>query len=514
PVAVPPARSHTDTYHQPLLLDHRDICREFLDWFDGVKQERQMPWRKNWIDPSITPDEYPQVMAKRAYEVLVSETMLQQTRVSTVIPYFQAWISKWPTVWDLARADEDQVLAAWKGLGYYGRARRLLAAAKETVKSTHPEDAKCPFPASVEGLLKLPGVGRYTAGAVSSIAFGEPAPVVDGNVIRVLSRQLGLFVDGKDKKSMDMFWDAATRLVKFACNLDNLEESPEIHQSPIPGAWNQALMELGATICTPGVPKCGDCPVKKTCRAYMEGKSLLDTSEPPAPDEISQSKSKCDICEVLDIEDLLLVTKEGPKEKLAVSHKKKRLAAKGTGSISAYFSPVNGTADKNAYCALFPKKVIKKKVPEENCVVCLIELRQAGKESKWLIEQRPAKGLLASLWQFPQSTVIKPLTSNSTKTYRDVAQGFLDSLVLGSSEKASIQVKYVADLGSIVHVFSHLRLNMHVHRYAIDADAGPDTGIQLTHAGPPKRKWVNTNDMDEETLSTGMKKCWERMRDG
>jgi A/G-specific adenine glycosylase len=191
--------------------------------------------------------------------------VLQQTRVSTVISYFNNWTSKWPTVQDLAHANHDDVLAAWKGLGYYSRATRLHEGAKAMIAKT-PGSA-CPLPRKALELQDFPGIGRYTAGAVSSIAFGEAEPVLDGNVARVLSRQLGLYVDVKDKKASDLLWDQADRLIKHVSGALSTDTSA------IPGQWNQALMELGSTICTPR-PQCTECPVQSTCRVYAEGRAL------------------------------------------------------------------------------------------------------------------------------------------------------------------------------------------------------------------------------------------------
>lgn len=173
--------------------------------------------------------------------------MLQQTRVETVRPYFERFLTKFPTPAALAEAHEDEVLAAWSGLGYYRRARMLHAGARHVAKDT--------MPGARDALLALPGVGRYTAGAIASIAYGEAVGLVDGNVARVLARLFAL-PDDMRKAGMKVAESLAERIVA--------KEDP--------GAWNQALMELGATICTPRSPACDRCPVQKDCRAYAEGK--------------------------------------------------------------------------------------------------------------------------------------------------------------------------------------------------------------------------------------------------
>lgn len=173
--------------------------------------------------------------------------MLQQTGVSTVIPYFERWMQRFPSVQDLACASEEDVLSLWQGLGYYRRARNLLAGAKFVAERNpmSPEDwGELP-------LLKIPGVGRYTAGAIASIALNQPEPLVDGNVERVYARQQA---DPTPKPTAAAWKWAAQELRQEA-----------------PGDWNQALMELGATICTPKNPKCSICPVLEACRAYELG---------------------------------------------------------------------------------------------------------------------------------------------------------------------------------------------------------------------------------------------------
>ncbi len=196
---------------------------QLLVWYD--RHARDLPWRES-RDP---------------YRVWVSEIMLQQTRVAAVIAHYHEFLRRFPTVEKLARAREASVLAAWSGLGYYRRARMLHAAAKVVAR-------RGAFPATVEGLRDLPGVGRYTAAAIASIAFGQSVAVVDGNVERVLERVLGR------RKSGGEFWIAAEGL------LDRER----------PGDFNQAMMELGATVCTPRAPACLTCPVIESCATRGE----------------------------------------------------------------------------------------------------------------------------------------------------------------------------------------------------------------------------------------------------
>ncbi|KAF1949524.1 DNA glycosylase [Byssothecium circinans] len=566
PAAIPPARNHTLGYHYPLLLDDGKSVDALLRWFEGIEEKRSMPWRKKWIDPEIFKgregeDDLDEVLARRAYEVWVSEIMLQQTRVSTVIPYFKSWIAKWPTVQDLAEANHDDVLAAWKGLGYYSRATRLHEGSKAMIAksaSKPSSSSKCLIPSTAEELQQFPGIGRYTAGAISSIAFGVSEPVLDGNVIRVLSRQLGVYADSKDKKINDKLWDVADLLVKSVGRLKGEEDGK---RSKAPGMWNQALMELGSTVCTPR-PKCEECPIQGTCRGYAEGAVLArkrgkgGKEANGVKEEVGDIEDACALCEGLDTEDLATAPEddddeenEGEVATKSSKTKKRKVEPKKAPSrtISHYFAVKTPTAkpdplstaenDENlesaqandskkrkasstptlssdtatlkritAYCSLFPKKIPKKKVAEEEAVICIIELLSPAPDlpSKWLIEQRPAKGLLASLWQFPQSTL--PSSSNTTASRKAAARNFLDGIDAGGDVDFG-EAQFVDELGSLVHVFSHLKLTMHVQRFRLDAGA-----TKAKISGSPARKWVAMEDMDGETLSTGMRRCWDLVK--
>ncbi len=199
-----------------------------LRWYRRAR--RDLPWRH---DP--TP-----------YRVWVSEIMLQQTTVATVVPYYERFMKKFKDLGALASASEQDVMKLWAGLGYYSRARNLHRAAREMQGS---------FPSDYDAILALPGVGRYTAGAIGSIAFQKPWPLVDGNVARVFSRLFGLKGRAKDPAFLKTLWPLAEKLV---------------HRTA-PGDWNQALMELGATVCTPESPSCGACPLSNRCVAFKKG---------------------------------------------------------------------------------------------------------------------------------------------------------------------------------------------------------------------------------------------------
>ena len=208
-------------------MRHRD---ELLTWFD--RHRRDLPWRRT----------------SEPYRIWLSEVMLQQTRVETVLPYYERFLARFPTVDALAAAEVEEVLALWSGLGYYRRARQLHAAAREVA-------ALGGFPRTLEGLQALPGVGAYTAAAVGSIAFGLLEPVLDGNVERVLSRFLALGEDPRSRSGRERLLAAGRELL-----------SPDR-----PGDSNQALMELGATLCLPKSPRCLLCPLASGCRAAAAG---------------------------------------------------------------------------------------------------------------------------------------------------------------------------------------------------------------------------------------------------
>jgi A/G-specific adenine glycosylase len=209
-----------------------------LDWYR--RHRRALPWRRT-RDP---------------YRVWVSEVMLQQTQVATAIPYYERFLARFPDVRSLAGAPLDAVLAAWSGLGYYRRARHLHEAARLVVRE---HDGR--VPSDPGEFASLPGVGRYTAGAVLSIGFGAPVPVLDGNVARVLARWSARALQVRRPADAKTLWAMAESAFSTGAG-------PAARH---PGDWNQALMELGATVCTPRAPRCADCPVRRGCRAYALG---------------------------------------------------------------------------------------------------------------------------------------------------------------------------------------------------------------------------------------------------
>ncbi len=225
--------------------DATTLSALLLAWYD--RERRTLPWR---APPGVAAD---------AYAVWISEVMLQQTTVAAVTPYFQAFLARWPRLQDLAAADLDEVLHAWQGLGYYSRARNLHACARRLVVEYEGR-----FPAAEDDLRALPGIGAYTAAAIAAIAFGQQAAPVDGNVIRVIARLYALD---------EPLPRARQRIEALAKALTPARR---------PGDFAQALMDLGATVCTPRQPRCPACPWHQACAARAQGQAEAFPVRPPA----------------------------------------------------------------------------------------------------------------------------------------------------------------------------------------------------------------------------------------
>jgi A/G-specific adenine glycosylase len=208
------------------------IGRNLLDWF--AANARKLPWRLRY-----TP-----------YEIWISEIMLQQTQVKTMLPYYHRWMKRFPCVQGVALAPEEVLLKHWEGLGYYARARNIRKTAQVLIRDFGAE-----LPRDHDLLLSLPGIGRYTAGAIMSIAFNADCAAVDGNAVRVFSRLFDLVSPLREQQSQKTFWDIAERLL------------PRGRAR----SFNQALMDLGALVCTPKNPLCSDCPVRSWCRGLQAG---------------------------------------------------------------------------------------------------------------------------------------------------------------------------------------------------------------------------------------------------
>ncbi|MBP2242705.1 A/G-specific adenine glycosylase [Cytobacillus eiseniae] len=349
-------------------IDIDKFQQDLISWFEA--EQRELPWRKD----------------KDPYKIWVSEIMLQQTRVDTVIPYFQGFIEQFPTIEALSNAEEERVLKAWEGLGYYSRVRNLQSAVKEVYENY---DGK--VPADPQEISSLKGVGPYTAGAILSIAYGIPEPAVDGNVMRVLSRILSIWDDIAKASSRKVFEAAVRALISH----DN------------PSYFNQALMELGALICTPTSPSCLLCPVQEHCDAFREG---------------TQNE--------------------------------------------------------------LPVKTRKKKHRHVQIVAAVLQ----NAEGKFLIHKRPDKGLLANLWEFPNTEVIQAFINEKDQ---------LNEMVKDAYE-AEIQIGEM--IGQIEHVFSHLTWNINAYQGQVRSIAKESAEVKL----------VTAEEMKAYTFSVSHQKIFQQ----
>ena len=301
---------------------------KLLQWFK--KNKRDLPWRKT----------------KNPYAIWVSEIMLQQTQVATVIPYYEKFLKVFPTVHHLAKANLSKVLKVWEGLGYYSRTRNLHQASRMIVNYFKGE-----IPDTLKALLSLPGIGRYTAGAILSIAYNKEAPILDGNVKRVLSRLFAISGDPKENKTEQSLWQLSESLIpKGKASL-----------------FNQGLMDLGAMICAPKDPQCHKCPLCDFCKAWASGK---------------------------------------PER--------------------------------------FPSRTIKKKIPHIEAVSAVIK-----RGEKVLMRQRPPKGFLGGLWEFP----------NWKMEEKERLRVMLKKHI---KKEIGMNVEVKESIGTFRQTYSHFKLTLHV----------------------------------------------------
>lgn len=330
-----------------------EFVQPLLEWYD--RNKRELPWRGE----------------KDPYRIWVSEIMLQQTRVEAVKDYYGRWMSRFPSLPDLAAAPEEEVLRYWQGLGYYSRARNLWQGVREVAASYGGK-----VPDSEAAVRALPGIGEYTAGAILSIAYDRPVPAVDGNVVRVYSRLFCLAGES----------ETALKRKIAALVAGHLPQER-------PGDYNQALMDLGATLCIPGKPRCDECPVRDFCRSFARG---------------TQQE--------------------------------------------------------------FPPKKKKSTVKTVELVAAVIERHGA-----FLLQRRPAQGLLAGMWEFPTVEI---------GTGGDAAA--VESAV---GMRTGQQVRLGPKLMDLVHIFSHRRWEIAVHHstMTVPGDLPPE----------PETRWVNRKEFSQ-----------------
>ena len=457
-----------------LLLPWYHCHRRRLPWrgdetpFTGVAEVLSSMASSSEASPSSSTSSSRAVRVS-AYGTWVSEIMLQQTRVDTVIDYYTRWMSRFPTVHKLADASEEDVNSLWSGLGYYRRARLLHKGAKFVVTELGGV-----MPSTIAGLQKIPGIGPYTAGAIASIAFNANVPVVDGNVIRVLSRMRALAGSPKSTGLVQACWDVAERL-----NAPNE-----------PGAFNQALMELGATICTPNSPLCDKCPVASQCRALAEaqGKALESERELLGSDGNARANERRHI--VIDYS----------------ADEAEQAEARARASDATKYP--------------FAKK--KKKPRPETWAVGVVEHR-----GKFLLLKRPDSGLLAGQWEFPSVQIQQP-GDQPAPSNEEARQASLDEFLSGvltfADEKGECEAYPIRSesLGIKTHVFSHIKHTMLVSHERVsperevsavdwDRDHMWATAEQLSGGSRDRDIAAFT---DKIALTTGMRKVFKMVSEG
>ena len=462
------------------VSDPDEIRRRLLSWYR--EHRRKLPWRGDappWngstshFAESTSSKKKPQTSLKdffvvhdgnesageafpvTAYGIWVSEIMLQQTRVEAVIPYWVKWMKRFPTVHDLAAASDEDVNAHWAGLGFYRRARLLHQAAKYVVDKLGGE-----LPTTVEGLLELPGIGRYTASAIASIAYGVPVPVVDGNVCRVLSRLSGIANHVKAPVLKDKYgWDLAARIVT--------EDAGEV---------NQALMELGATYCAPsgtGVDP-GD-PLEGFYLSTDLGSEIYRAREKGTLSGLLERSSGtgCPICSDEGVGQALNDILSSLDDGIAPEHCGHRALP------------------------LEPPKLAKR---DEVLAVAALSFNES-----WLMVKRPPEGLLAGQWEFPNVCVWKSEKQNKggevpnivPKERREALNEYL--LELGDLDTKR---KEVGDV-PVEHIFSHVRHIMWIEHSSL---SDVDLDREWTTADGRPARWMTEADMRLVGITSGVKK--------
>lgn len=510
----------------PVLLDKAFIQPALLSWYR--QNRRKMPWRGD--QTSISPS---------AYGTWISEVMLQQTRVETVIEYWNRWMAVFPDVKTLASASPDEVNKMWAGLGYYRRAQMLLKGANKVV-----EDFNGVLPDSTQELLTIPGIGPYTAGAIASIAYDKAEPLVDGNVMRVFSRLLALKLEVGGGAMEKQCWKIATDLVPT--------ESP--------GDFNQALMELGATVCKPTSPDCANCPLNTVCHAKLlvdEARSHNAANKTTAPQDTPAAgmlklfAKKRKLTEKEDSLPDTLPDTIPDIEEMAGPARNESLEERG---YDVSLLPRDVTE--------FPRKVAKKKAKELTYSVCVLRTLSLSVGDvphsheavfRYLFVRRPATGLLANQWEFPSIHVptkgeelvaeddekealdlVDPLpsadelwgpfpayfaerlsmqwtaSSNEQSVKKDEKKDnkqFQEECSSPSLHTVLVETAVHEAFEPIVHIFSHQRHTMHVSLrdvQVVQRTESKDTD-DITPSGVIS-KWMTAEEIVEAGITTGCKK--------
>ncbi|XP_078482156.1 adenine DNA glycosylase-like [Ciona intestinalis] len=456
-----------------------EVLRKLLlSWYGSNK--RDLPWRR-MADSCTT-------LSQHAYAVWVSEVMLQQTRVATVVEYYNRWMKKWPDIQSLSNSTEEEVNELWSGLGYYSRGRRMREAA---IKLVGEYDGKFPE-TSVDLLKTMPGVGRYTASAIASIAFKEVTGVVDGNVVRVLCRLRAIGGNTTHKTVISHLWGLANNIVDPAS----------------PGDFNQAMMELGATVCLPQNPKCSSCPVQSLCQAKAQVKEASMESKHDVLSNKSNSSETKEVKVKLENKMAAVVDIENCEDALALPVSEPWLFELGVTN--------------------YPRKPKKKEPREEKRAVVVIQLILTKNEiktgdrgsvlddSKWLLVQRPSEGLLAGLWDFPHKVLTETSDSekkNSKKRKRIKPVSQHDNeLKLFSDELISLfgqdnlEILNRNRIGDLVHIFSHIKQTNCVEHIQICYNDTNNITPQVNL--PNQYKWMSSKEFNECGTSSAVRKIF------
>ncbi|XP_030852406.1 adenine DNA glycosylase-like [Strongylocentrotus purpuratus] len=429
------------------------LRRKLLQWYDVNK--RDLPWRN--IKGEDT--------NHKAYAVWVSEIMCQQTQVATVIDYYNKWMKKWPTLESLSKASLEEVREVWAGLGYYSRGQRLFEGA---CKVQNELDGQ--IPGTAEQLRKeLPGVGRYTAGAIASISFSEATGVVDGNVIRVLSRLRMIGADSTTQNVMTAIWDLANTIV-----------DPDR-----PGDFNQSMMELGATVCHPKSPQCPSCPVQSHCRAIQQ----MDQLTRDLATKLTKSNGQ-----------------SLPEEKGVVDIE---CAADGCSLC------MDGPLDANLGVMNYPRKPKKKPLKQQVIAVCIVE-RETNDEEEYLIVQRPDTGLLAGMWEFPSIEIAE-------ETSRQKSRNKIDSYLKDTLNMTLKTVKDRKHIIQFVHMFSHIHQTYELETMKVEEEDEEEEEEEEKEKEEeedvseksqksedvPHHQWVSRSAFEGQAVSAGMRKAFD-----
>mmetsp|Transcript_6494 Transcript_6494/g.14101 ORF Transcript_6494/g.14101 Transcript_6494/m.14101 type:complete len:771 (+) Transcript_6494:129-2441(+) len=492
-----------------------------VDKESEVEEEKKEEELLNEESSSSSNNQYKTKKEVTAYGIWVSEIMLQQTRVEAVIPYYLKWMESFPTVQDLANATEEEVNSHWAGLGFYRRARLLHSGAKRVVN-----DYDGIVPNTVDELLKVEGIGRYTASAIASIVYGVEVPVVDGNVCRVLSRLTGIANHIKaGVLKDDLGWTLAERIVQTKYCIDDCTSKIDLDELGSPGEVNQALMELGATYCSPagsGIEE-GD-PLRQF---YASTKIGLEIGRAVCFGETSSKRqvenmiakvgnSGCRLCDPDGISSVFYDVADRITTEIASSpilQKPERIAAK-------------------AGNAALPTPPPKKAKREEVLAVAVMRLKSKDSEDRWLMVKRPPEGLLAGQWEFP-SVCVWSSADDKTKPNKPKNATTIEK---AKKSKTSIDEVEVPEIDSIMrtsaldsyltrimttealsgrkqfgnapieHIFSHVRHTMWIEHGSITEKKHSMMSMRWKSEDGIECGFLTESDMKSVGITSGVRK--------